>query len=361
MPNSPAPLQERKRFIEHIVTVLLKANARLRTPKKKAMQIEHEVAKTATSSTYGTLIRQRIHKLSHPEKYKPKPKTPSKQEQLEILRKWSISTEKLSKFGFVMDIPKVEDSEESLSRKCSRCGTQFQTSEQLQPIECHYHCGKIRRKQDRSRYHECCMAEENQNPCSVAKHHVYLLDTVEEKQKSIPYQFTRDLFKETREEYPVLGIDCEMGFTTKGFELMRITAVDFFTNATVLDVYVLPFGEVVDLNTRFSGISEINDKFVSFDESLRQLGQVMDSNTILIGHGLENDMNAMRLIHDKIIDTSILYPKFQPSPTFRWSLKDLAFKFLSRNIQIGEHDSAEDSIAAIDIVKHFMNKELALG
>ncbi|RLV93363.1 RNA exonuclease 3 [Spathaspora sp. JA1] len=361
VPNSPAPLQERKRFIEHIVTILLKVNPRLRTPKRKAMQIEYEVAQSASSATYGTLIRQRIHKLSHPEKYKAKPKVPTREEQLELLRKWSISPEKLEKFGFVMNIPKVEESQPPvLARKCCRCGSQFQVSEQLEPVKCHYHYGKIRRKQDRSRYHECCRAEENQNPCAVADHHVYMFESIQEKHQAVPYQFTRDLFKTGGQPqyHPVLGIDCEMGFTTKGFELMRITAVDYFTNATVLDVYVLPFGDVVDLNTRFSGISEINNNFISFEDSMKKLGEVMDMNTILIGHGLENDMNAMRLIHDKIIDTSILYPKFQPSPTFRWSLKDLTFKFLSRNIQIGEHDSTEDSIAAIDIVKHFVNKEL---
>ena len=38
-----------------------------------------------------------------------------------------------------------------------------------------------------------------------------------------------------------------------------------------------------------------------------KLGEIMDSETILIGHGLENDMNAMRLIHENIIDTSILF------------------------------------------------------
>ena len=40
---------------------------------------------------------------------------------------------------------------------------------------------------------------------------------------------------------------------------------------------------------------------------MEKLGEIMDSETILIGHGLENDMNAMRLIHENIIDTSILF------------------------------------------------------
>lgn len=155
----------------------------------------------------------------------------------------------------------------------------------------------------------------------------------------------------------MLGLDCEMGYTTKGFELMRVTAVDYFTLKTVMDTYVLPFGEIVDFNTRFSGISALDGDFVSFNQMIQELGTVMDKDTILIGHGLENDMNALRLIHSHIIDTSILYPKFESTPTSRKSLKDLTFKYLSRNIQVGDHDSAEDSIAAIEIVRYHVDKD----
>ena len=138
---------------------------------------------------------------------------------------------------------------------------------------------------------------------------------------------------------------------------MLFRSVDYFTLKTVMDTYVLPFGEIVDFNTRFSGISALDGDFVSFNQMIQELGTVMDKDTILIGHGLENDMNALRLIHSHIIDTSILYPKFESTPTSRKSLKDLTFKYLSRNIQVGDHDSAEDSIAAIEIVRYHVDKD----
>ena len=88
---------------------------------------------------------------------------------------------------------------------------------------------------------------------------------------------------------------------------MRITAIDYFTSKTVLDIFIKPIGEIVDFNTRYSGIHELTDDFLSWEQLMEKLGEIMDSETILIGHGLENDMNAMRLIHENIIDTSILF------------------------------------------------------
>lgn len=74
---------------------------------------------------------------------------------------------------------------------------------------------------------------------------------------------------------------------------------------------------------------------------------LINKNSILIGHGLENDLNVMRLFHNKVIDTAILYSKTK----FKVSLKNLAFEVLSRKIQNGEHDSSQDAIATMDVVK----------
>ena len=42
---------------------------------------------------------------------------------------------------------------------------------------------------------------------------------------------------------------------------MRITAIDYFTSKTVLDIFIKPIGEIVDFNTRYSGIHELTDDF----------------------------------------------------------------------------------------------------
>ena len=38
------------------------------------------------------------------------------------------------------------------------------------------------------------------------------------------------------------------------------------------------------------------------------LCQYVSEDTILIGHSLENDLKAMQVFHQKVIDTSIIYP-----------------------------------------------------
>ncbi|KAI3405666.2 REX3 [Candida oxycetoniae] len=355
----PAPLPERKKHIEYIAKILLKNDPKLKTPKAKAIEIEYEIAKKTTFRTYASSLRNEVYKLQHPEKFNKTQEINARndEQELKILKKMIIPVAKLEKYGYVMKIPQSK-ANKSLTRECRRCGTEFELAKQMESTSCLFHHGKLRRKANtKTRQYDCCLAlqDDNSKPCGMANFHVFQVDKPEEKQSLLSYQYTTELFKRKR-KYPVLGIDCEMGYTTKGFELMRISAVDYFTEKTVLDTYVLPYGEVVDFNTRFSGISEINGEFVSFNQSIQELGSIMDKDTILIGHGLENDMNAMRLIHENIIDTSILYPKFDTSPTFRWSLKDLAFKYLSKNIQVGEHDSAEDSIAAIEIVKFHVKR-----
>lgn len=55
------------------------------------------------------------------------------------------------------------------------------------------------------------------------------------------------------------AIDCEMGYTSHGYEMIRLTVVDWMTGKTVLDKMVRPYGKIIDLNTRFSGISDIEE------------------------------------------------------------------------------------------------------
>lgn len=37
-----------------------------------------------------------------------------------------------------------------------------------------------------------------------------------------------------------------------------------------------------------------------------KLGEILDQETILVGHGLENDLKALRLVHLSVIDTAIV-------------------------------------------------------
>lgn len=73
--------------------------------------------------------------------------------------------------------------------------------------------------------------------------------------------------------------------------------------------------------------------------------------TILIGHSLESDLVALKVVHKRVIDTAILYPHPRGS-LYKSALRTLAAKFLRRKIQdtsLG-HNSIEDAQAAMDLV-----------
>ena len=95
-------------------------------------------------------------------------------------------------------------------------------------------------------------------------------------------------------------------------------------------------------------------------EARKLLYQYITPSTPIIGHGLENDLNALRLIHPTLIDTILLYPHRAGLP-IRHGLKALMMQRLGRSIQTandtasagveGGHDSKEDAIAAGELVR----------
>jgi hypothetical protein len=55
--------------------------------------------------------------------------------------------------------------------------------------------------------------------------------------------------------------DCEMGYTTNGLEMLRLTVITWPQHKPLIDVLVRPLGHVLDFNTRFSGITA--DQFLN--------------------------------------------------------------------------------------------------
>jgi RNA exonuclease 1 len=54
----------------------------------------------------------------------------------------------------------------------------------------------------------------------------------------------------------------------------------------------------------------------------KSLDNLINSETILVGHALDNDLKTMRIIHHKCVDTAILFPH-RAGPPYRRALKDL--------------------------------------
>lgn len=59
---------------------------------------------------------------------------------------------------------------------------------------------------------------------------------------------------------------------------------------------------------------------------------MFNAKTVLIGHSLESDLKALKLIHDFVVDTSVLFPHKMGPPKKR-ALKTLCIENLKRIIQ----------------------------
>ena len=153
----------------------------------------------------------------------------------------------------------------------------------------------------------------------------------------------------------IYAIDCEMVLTTDDrYSLARISLIDW-TGKTLLDELVKPPLPVKNYYTEFSGMTPdlLAPITTTLSDIQTKLLTLIDSSTILLGHSLESDLSALKLTHPHIIDTSLLYPHPR-GPPLRSSLKFLTQKYLRREIQktgAKGHDSVEDALAVLDLVK----------
>ncbi|KAJ5294546.1 hypothetical protein N7508_009367 [Penicillium antarcticum] len=281
--------------------------------------------------------------------------------------------------------------------KCDRCGGRFQVFPGRREDgaltsggTCTYHPSRPVYPQRKKTDHvtgsqepsfPCCGEPMGASSgCTKADSHVFSVS--ETKRLASVLQF------ETTPRQPEKGplgpvcFDCEMGYTSIGMEMIRLTAVSWPEGRDLLDILVRPIGEILDFNSRFSGVYQKDfvdakpyDTLIATTEPLTKqegkeksqkplqlvkspaeardlLFKLLQPETPLIGHAINNDLNVCRIIHPTIIDTVLLFPHIKGLPV-RNSLKYLASKHLGRDIQTGlnGHDSKEDSIATGDLVR----------
>jgi len=190
-------------------------------------------------------------------------------------------------------------------------------------------------------------------------------------------------------------------------ELIRVTLIDYFSSAILVDHLVYPDVEMQHYNTRFSGVTRREMEVVrrkgqclmGKDRARKAVWQFVGPNTVVVGHSAHNDLTALRWIHPVVVDTFLIEstkakdtkaktaqekkeadsptvvsidvagkPNKDQQPRHRrvkgsgpLSLKSLAKVRLGREIQIGGkkgHDSLEDAIAARDLAHwNVVNKD----
>ena len=162
----------------------------------------------------------------------------------------------------------------------------------------------------------------------------------------------------------VVALDCEMvGVGPKGkiSVLARVSVVDYYGNS-LFDCFVHVEERVTDYRTHVSGVTEGDLKNgVDFGTVRKNVKQLL-KNKIIVGHGLENDLRALKIEQDhtwyNIRDSATQYQPYMRLDQFgQWRpyrLRDLTWYHLGIVIQEGgkPHDSLEDARAAMALYRH---------
>lgn len=253
----------------------------------------------------------------------------------------------------------------SEEKKCVRCQKSFfitSTGEYLTQEHCMYHWGKLLRPPSGGIdwYYSCCKAKKYAKGCSTAKLHVW---SGVDPGRNGPFDgYVRTRPRKTVPSdgnFGVYALDCEMCYTTSGLELTKISVVAH-DGRLVYDTYVRPESLIIDYNTRFSGVTakDLSKRSKLLKDVQNDLMGFITADTILIGHGLENDLRALRMIHTSVVDTAIIFPHIM-GPPYRRSLKSLVYQILKRDIQreSGGHNSYEDACSCLELVLWKLRKD----
>ncbi|KFM67856.1 RNA exonuclease 1-like protein, partial [Stegodyphus mimosarum] len=274
-----------------------------------------------------------------------------------------LSDEQLQKYGFPLDSPhhpgrttvyQKGTGRDPTERCCVRCGATFfilddGTYESGAP--CHFHTKKLTSSNGvpAAGAYQCCNGNYMSEGCATWQFHV----SVERSPKDVEYVKPREKRQLNRKKsHRVYALDCEMCYTTGGLEVAKIGIVGI-DGLTVYESFVLPKNKILDYNTVYSGITANDLKGVSTTlvDVQTFLLKLLNKDSILVGHGLENDLKALSLIHHKVVDTSVVFPH-KYGNRYKRSLKSLALEYLNKSIQDSTcgHDCIEDARTCMELM-----------
>ncbi|XP_053155860.1 RNA exonuclease 1 homolog isoform X2 [Hemicordylus capensis] len=262
------------------------------------------------------------------------------------LKEYVMTEDELKENGYPMPCPEkpsravvftVEEKKaaDSSCRVCCRCGAEYMVTPSgncVRKEECVHHWGKLRKQRvpgGWETHYNCCSGAVGSPGCQVAKQHVH--DGRKENLDGFVKTFEK---LPSPDGYPgIYALDCEMCYTKQGLELTRVTVINADLKV-VYDTFVQPDHKVVDYNTRFSGVTEadLENASITLRDVQAVLLNMFSMDTILIGHSLESDLFALKMIHCTVVDTAVVFPHRLGMP-YKRALRTLMADYLKRIIQ----------------------------
>lgn len=340
----------------------------------KAHITEEEVhSKVKTSLMYRNLIVQSLMKAnkSPEQQIKINPYYPSHMHGVclyELLKKYVLTKDDLEKNGYPLMgdnnlayISKNAYYYRPLSKKrnsnkfiCMNCKSEFEVDKYGVPTvtlsKCIYHSGKLKFERSKNeKFWMCCYKRQHESGCETSIYH--MPDTLDDDELQDFVMTKKIKLNKNVEEPNFYALDCEMVNTTIGIEIVRVTVINH-EGKEVYESKVKPFNPILDYKSKYSGITEESLKKCckKLKDVQKDLLKIFDKDSILIGHSLESDLKALKIVHYNVVDTSIIYPH-KYGPPYKWGLKYLSEQHLQRIIQSEDgHDSKEDALASLDLV-----------
>lgn len=328
---------------------------------------KNDIAREAKNKTkVDKRIRRNPVEVESPQ---PVEKIVEEEVMYDFLLKYLMTEDDLVQNGFprpcpsmagkaVMKMKKEQSSRDPSRRICQRCGKPFvvledgvyQTKE-----ECVYHAGKLfGKKGQQIRSYSCCQGDAGSPGCCVGQVHV------SDEMHDTEGFMTTIVSPLADQRKKIFSMDCEMCYTTRGLELTRITVVNWNLEV-VYDTFVMPERSIVDYNTRFSGVTAelLRGVTTTIREVQAVLLSMIHKDTILVGHSLESDLKATKLIHSKVVDTSVVFPHRLGAP-YKRALRNLMADHLKKIIQdsVEGHDSFEDAKACLELMRWKVKEDM---
>ncbi|KAA8547150.1 hypothetical protein F0562_003584 [Nyssa sinensis] len=152
----------------------------------------------------------------------------------------------------------------------------------------------------------------------------------------------------------MVAVDCEMVLCEDGTEaLVKVCVVD--RNLQVkLNELVNPNKAVVDYRTEITGLTakDLDGVTCSVVDIQKSMKKLLSHGTILVGHSLNNDLQALKIDHARVIDTALIF-EYGSEPNYRRpSLNNLCKSVLGYEVRNkgAPHNCLDDACAAMKLV-----------